>query len=516
MNLEQLAVRLRARQGWEAADLGLRLVQAWWRPVYGPWLSLALPAAALLTWFGGVFGLLVFWWLLPLLEITALFALSRSVFGSTPSWKQCLRAWPGLARKAAPELALRRLHPARSLRLSVGQLEGLRGEPWRTRARSLDIPLHSPGLLPAIFLTFEIGALLAAVALAVIMSPGWLGVDWELFFDQYLLGNLPRAVYRGSSLSVAIVVLVLHPFYVAAGFGYYLDHRTRLEGWDLEVAFRRLARRTAAQSSPRETPARGGGSLGAGLVLALMLATASPGHGQPVERAPEADQAEATSIDTSVEMAPAEWTGATEEDPRKVIVEVMTRPELARQEAVFHWQARETNAASIPVLGVVAALLAVVLKPVLWILAAILLWLLLRAAWRAIPDRRAGATPPPTAPPERLLGLDVRPESLPTDVAASAETLWRQGKPVAALSLLYRGALQQLISEGLELRESFTEDDCLRAAQERLAHERASFLARLTRAWQTVAYAHQTPGTDEVSALWTDWPRHFRAPGEAR
>ena len=41
-------------------------------------------------------------------------------------------------------------------------------------------------------------------------------------------------------------MLLLEPFYVAAGFGLYLNRRTLLEGWDIEVALRRIAERHAA------------------------------------------------------------------------------------------------------------------------------------------------------------------------------------------------------------------------------------------------------------------------------
>src|SRR6185295_4622048 len=41
-------------------------------------------------------------------------------------------------------------------------------------------------------------------------------------------------------------VLLLEPFYVAAGFALYLNRRTLLEGWDIEVALRRIAQRHAA------------------------------------------------------------------------------------------------------------------------------------------------------------------------------------------------------------------------------------------------------------------------------
>ena len=43
------------------------------------------------------------------------------------------------------------------------------------------------------------------------------------------------------AFAYAAAVLVLEPFYVAAGFALYLNRRTLLEGWDIEVALRRIA-----------------------------------------------------------------------------------------------------------------------------------------------------------------------------------------------------------------------------------------------------------------------------------
>ena len=39
---------------------------------------------------------------------------------------------------------------------------------------------------------------------------------------------------------------LVEPFYVGAGFGLYLDRRTQIEGWDIEIAFRRMRHRLRA------------------------------------------------------------------------------------------------------------------------------------------------------------------------------------------------------------------------------------------------------------------------------
>jgi hypothetical protein len=42
-----------------------------------------------------------------------------------------------------------------------------------------------------------------------------------------------------ASIAYLLTVLFLEPFYVAAGFGMYLNRRAELEAWDIEQEFRR-------------------------------------------------------------------------------------------------------------------------------------------------------------------------------------------------------------------------------------------------------------------------------------
>ena len=203
MDLERLAIRLRPRSGWESVDLGFALVRRWRRPLYGRWLALTAPAAVLLVSLLGAWGLLVVWWLLPLGEAVVLFTLSRAAFGAVPSRPETLRALPGLWRRAlAGELLLRRLTPARVLRLPVGQLEGLKGRERRRRSAALAVGETVSGQLAATFVAFELGLLVAVVAFALLMTPGWVGVDWELLGSRFWHGALPRPVYAACWLLV--------------------------------------------------------------------------------------------------------------------------------------------------------------------------------------------------------------------------------------------------------------------------------------------------------------------------
>ncbi len=522
MDLERLSVRLRPRVGWESVDLGLALARHQWRPVYAVWLTLAAPLALLLVSLLGWLGLLAFWWLLPLCESAVLFTLSRAVFGSVPSWKEALRAAPGLWRRGAGELLFRRLQPNRVLLLPLVQLEGLGGKKRRQRAAALAGGQDVSGQLMIAFVIFELGLWFAVIAFAMIMTPAWMGIDWQSVIDRFFDGTLARGAYVATSMLAATIVLALHPLYVSAGFALYLGRRTELEGWDLEIAFRRLARRTRPLlSQPSAAPEVSGlgGATGSrpastgvpAQVLVIALAAAAMALIAP-GRVPAQDTTAEAATETEAEPRP---------DPRELIAEIMTRPELQREETVVRWRLRkdlssdrEPDAGSgpNPILVTIVRILAALGEPLMWLAAAVTLVLLLRAVWKLLPEEpAAGPRRPP--PPERLFGLDLRPESLPDDVPGDAEALWRAGRYTAALSLLYRGALGHLAAGGLELRESFTEDDCLRAAgaaiEPAVAPPRLGFFTELTRAWHHVASADRSAGEAWAQRLWSGWAEHF-------
>ena len=128
MELEKLSVRLRPRGGWEALDLGFQMARSWWRPVWGVWCAVYLPAAVVLYavfWGNPGYAIVALWWLKPVFDRFVLHVVSRAVFGTPPTVAEALAAWrdilqPGLA---AGLFWVQRLSPWRSFTLPVWQLE---------------------------------------------------------------------------------------------------------------------------------------------------------------------------------------------------------------------------------------------------------------------------------------------------------------------------------------------------------------------------------------------------------
>jgi hypothetical protein len=128
--------------------------------------------------------------------------------------------------------------------------------------------------------------------------------------------------------------------------------------------------------------------------------------------------------------------------------------------------------------------------------------------------RYEGRTRRPAAP-THVRELDIRPESLPRDIGATAMALWERNDHRGALVLLYRGLLSRLVhGHQVPIRESSTEADCLTLASTRLDANAVSYTAGLVRAWQLAIYGARDPATEQMRALCTDFDGTFPAPAE--
>lgn len=106
------------------------------------------------------------------------------------------------------------------------------------------------------------------------------------------------------------------------------------------------------------------------------------------------------------------------------------------------------------------------------------------------------------AMPTHVRDLDIRPESLPDDIAASSLAMWERGEHRQALALLYRGALSRLAHvHGVPIRDSSTEGDCLRLANSHLQADPAAYVTRLIGVWQRAVYGSVDPADEEMRSL---------------
>ncbi|HYN13697.1 MAG TPA: hypothetical protein VET51_13735 [Burkholderiales bacterium] len=456
-----MAVTLRRRSPWEAMDLGLSMLQRWARRVYAPHLAVGISLGAIffaIAWLldRPWIALVLVWWMKPLYDRVVLYVLSRAVFGEVLGLRAVLgaaRQWLGSGLLAA--LTLGRFDTARSFNLPVRQLEG---QTWRKgRERRSVLGRRARGY--AVWLTiacvhFELVLYWSLQTLAELFLPAKAaeGRDfWESLFEGRLWTYADVAAY-------SFAMLMIEPFYVAAGFALYLNRRTILEGWDIEVALRRLAQRHAVTA------------------LLLIFVAAFP-------------------------LA----TFAQPKNPKAEIAEVLKAPEFPHEVESMQWRSRnpqtETKRADGFDWRAIGYALAKAAEAAFWVIAGAALVYALWWAARMLPRAREPQAEP-YRPPPALFGMDLAPHSLPADVAAAAAALAREGRLREALSLLYRGALSELVHRrGVELLASHTEAEVLSLSPQ----ESRNYLKSLVDAWRQCAYANRIPPASEVERLALDY-----------
>jgi hypothetical protein len=457
-----IAIALRRRTPWEAIDLGLGMLQRWWRAVYAPHLVVGgtLAALALLAawslerpWL----AILLVWWMKPVYDRVVLHVLSRAVFGEVLGPRAVLGAWREWLPTGALAALLLRWVPdlARSFSLPVRQLEGQSGAAGRERRGVLGRRARGYAVwLTLACMHFEAILYIMLGGLAELALPAK-ATEGQNLFEMLAMGSLSS---YGGAVGYAVAVLLLEPFYVAAGFGLYLNRRTLLEGWDIEVALRRIAERHAAAAM---------------LILSALCFLALPADAY------------------------------AQKDPKQEISEVLKAKEFGYERDAMRWQSRNPDKPKAKsddepsALWGIGYALARALEVLLWGLA---IAAALYALWflaRMLPRGREPA-PEPYRPPPALFGMDLAPETLPPDVAAAAAALAREGRLREALSLLYRGALSNLVHQrGVQLLPSHTEAEVLSLS----GREMHAYLENLIDAWRLCAYARRDPAPADIERL---------------
>lgn len=176
------------------------------------------------------------WWSKPWLDRTLLFVLSRALFGvaTTPLdvWEAQRDVWWA---QWLETITLRRLSASRSFTQPVRQLEGLTGSARIARVRQL--AARHRGVARAMTQSFAVAEF--ALALSLISLGVWLAPKHADVSSMALLAGAAKPQTFALTLSYAVAVAFIEPFYVAAGFGMYLNRRVELEAWDIEQEFRR-------------------------------------------------------------------------------------------------------------------------------------------------------------------------------------------------------------------------------------------------------------------------------------
>ncbi len=468
MHLDTVTAEIRPRGDWEAVDLGFAMVRrSFWRCITVWWLAMGLPTlvAAVLLWAHPMALLLLFWWWKPVGSRLVLFELSRRLFGEEPSWKSLWRELPrAWTRRFFFRFIRARFSPWLPVTLAVEDLEGLRGKAYKQRCSQ--VTRRGEGVVMWLYFLSDLAGAWFGIGLLVMVMlaipEGQDGV-WQRAAESWDPKDpfeIPTLILRTSTACVMVALSLTDVFVIGAGFGVYLNNRTWLEGWDVELAFKRLAQR-----------------LGKVAVLALaFLLTGLSAQGEPTR-------------------SPAEVIREVKADPAFIVHTVTSKVPKSSM-----------SGGSLPIglIKILTQLFGVCVVVLLVGFLAGLIW-----KYRHIfLMRGAGGKAHRIAPSARVvMGMEVSPDTLPADVPSAAWALWQQGRQQEALGLLYRGSISRVMELGrVEIHESDTEGDCMRRVEAAGEGAHPSYFRGITGVWIRRAYAGVSPEDAEVKSLCHQWP----------
>jgi len=512
MNLENVTAELRPRGPWEAADLGVRMIRRDAVAIYRIWFAVTLPllSLAMLAIVYTPYPLVatfVYWWLEPIVDGPILQIISQRLFGERADVRAALRAAPALAwRNRIFLISPYRFHAARSIAMPLTQLEGLKGVTRRKRAKVLNSRILNYGTGVTIAYQHLAIALYAGVVLLVFMfvpTPyqDTIGIDW---MNQFWQGG-GRTAGILNLLLIYLAQSALQPWFIGAGFGLYINCRTQLEAWDIEVAFRRMVQRRTK-----------------GLAVACILAL----FAVPVALFPGATLAQAESNADLEETAASDpgFSGFwADDDVRPMLDDVMTSDALRKTTKIETWRKIDPDEPSpksgnkysqglAELLRGFGRLLSFVFEFALWIFVAVLLCALILTRKRWQPYLIRSPKRAPFATRIVLAGGEISADNLPPDVPREALKLWHAGQKRKALSLLYRASVFAAVTRyGVRLPPSATEGACIQAVHQQTDKPQAAFFRKIVTAWIWCAYGSHAPDDATVVQLCGEWSQHYGA-----
>lgn len=253
MQIDKRTVNIRPLSTDKALDLGFNIAQSWFLDLLKIWYKAAkaLFVAAVLVFlyclykgqvvFGAVALLFLFMVIMRgIAEGYIMLYLAKRMFGDDSF---AIKDYKALVKKHRFGLVLNYNYPTQYLKMAVRLLENQTGKHFKQRIKALDRGTGG-ALFRASFLfsVLEIILFWGGFTLLSVLFSSHINDD-GVFGWYNKLTVFPLWLFAVMCVWYIVVVGVLAVFRVAGGFSVYLCKRSQLEAWDIELEFRKLAKR---------------------------------------------------------------------------------------------------------------------------------------------------------------------------------------------------------------------------------------------------------------------------------
>lgn len=484
MQLDKISLALRPRSAWESIDLGFRLARLHWQAMCLAWCAFFIPCFIVVLMLPISFGwqFFILWWLKPLYDYAMLYTLSYKIFDEHIQVKSLYTtAFPiFIKNRLLYMLTIGRFDLARSFTLPIWLLERVHGYTAQQRKKIL----HYNHSNYANWLTFVCLFLQLALPFSLVYMFSIFQLEQLQWINHFSLLLSEYETLRDflKLLLFTTAWLCIEPFYVGAGFTLYLNRRTVLEAWDIELVFKKMNLRLHHTVLLMTT-----------LLCSFLFLTPTSLRAEalPPQQAKYAIEEVLQEEVFNREKTEGIWQKRSPEKARENMVEQFDGL-LSFWRAIGKALSFFAESAELLIkIGIVFAI--------------ILLLIYFR------PQRIVRPTlNKPNNKTEQEWALH-RSETYPKDITKAVLKLWQQQQAYAALSLLYRATLLILKKrDGVNITTSNTEEECLQRVQEaKLDTKLHHYFQQLVKTWMYLAYAQRLPTQTEVQQLCDTWQLYF-------
>lgn len=504
MNFDDVRIEVRPRSPFEAIDLGFVMARQWFIPMWLIWISMAVPvyvAAHLLFYFLAykyifVAGIIL-WWLKPVYEKPIVLWLSRAFFNEKISFKEIAQQYFTINKlRLFADLTYLRFSPNRSFLMPVAVLEKLKGKDYANRVRTLGHNQTAGIGLTLVCIVFNTVLNLSILLLVFFLLPE--DLQWTSFEDLIMSRGFLQTLFLRSAAIISMSVVA--PFYIAAGFALYINRRTELEAWDIEISFKRLMTRKAKKEQNNRKIMNK--TLNVSIGVFCLFASSFILFSDPVYASYVSSEKASITIN-----------------------KVIDHSDFGKKETTTSWKLKEFDKVDFDLpqwlkdflesLGFenkwaqnIPKFTGIILEILAWIGGGLAVVFLLYKIgqkrqffkYDGRNSKKVGNTP------SKLFGLDLSKESLPDDVMYNVREFLNKNEIRNALSLLYRGTLVKLVNEfSLKIPKSATENECVKLVMLKREKAEIKFFKKLTEAWLTMAYGNILPEREMLEEVCQNW-----------
>lgn len=496
MNIESIQVALRERNPWQAIDLGFDMSRKFWGMLYKSYclsfLVISLPIIVALrnypTW-----ASLLIWYLKPLFEVGPQTLLSRRVFGETFSNRQIARiTFQSMKQHWWVAITSLRFSIRRSFIMPVFLLEGLKVKQRRRRLRTLSLgQRQGPTSLTVLLSHGEALFYIAILFIIYLMIP-----NYERFDPMFIFQ--PEAEHLGLQwLTIACwsaAAILIAPFYICSGFSLYLNKRIELEGWDLELSFKKIKSRLKSLATV----------FSCCLLLGFTLHHSDPVYAEVLKH---------EKVTTTAETQPVE-IDALNQKTQQQIQHILNNEPLVHTPEKSKWQfkAEEPDAdfSNFKGFSDFISSLSFLLEALLWLaVTAIVIWLVFKIPHvKKLLTKERGEKHNKIVRKADVFGMKLSAKEQHQDLHTAVTVALKNNDLRKALALLLSSALGEIASHSQQnIPRGATENDCLLMAQHvNMKKDWLKWFEHLLQHWSFLAWGHKNIESQQIEQLLLNAP----------